>query len=300
MPASLAVVADDAATCTRCSLATGRTNVVFGMGDPASDLMFIGEGPGAEEDKQGLPFVGRSGQLLDRLMAEEMGLTRDRVYIANVVKCRPPDNRDPLPDEIDACRPFLEAQLELIAPKVVVTLGNFAGKLLLRQQGRHHQAARPQLPLRHGRARPHRAPGLRAPGWRRADGADARRPRAGQAGPRRRGIPARHLTHRDGPMIFARTTSAEETKALAAALAELARPGDLLLLAGDLGAGKTAFAQGYGAALGVDDLDHQPDLHPGPQLRGPPRAATTSTSTGSRRWPRSSTSACPRCSTTAG
>ena len=90
MPASLAVVADDAATCTRCSLATGRTNVVFGMGDPAADLMFIGEGPGAEEDKQGLPFVGRSGQLLDRLLLEEMGLTRDRVYIANVVKCRPP------------------------------------------------------------------------------------------------------------------------------------------------------------------------------------------------------------------
>jgi uracil-DNA glycosylase family 4 len=134
VPTSLAVVADDAATCTSCSLATGRTNVVFGMGDPGSDLMFIGEGPGAEEDKQGLPFVGRSGQLLDRLMAEEMGLTRDRVYIANVVKCRPPNNRDPLPDEIEACRPFLEAQLELIAPKVVVTLGNFAGKLLLRSK----------------------------------------------------------------------------------------------------------------------------------------------------------------------
>jgi uracil-DNA glycosylase family 4 len=133
VPASLAVVADDAATCTRCSLATGRTNVVFGMGDPSSDLMFIGEGPGAEEDKQGLPFVGRSGQL-DRLMAEEMGLTRDRVYIANVVKCRPPNNRDPLPEEIEACRPYLEAQLEMIAPKVVVTLGNFAGKLLLKSR----------------------------------------------------------------------------------------------------------------------------------------------------------------------
>lgn len=131
MPTSLAAVAADAATCTRCALAGGRTNVVFGMGDPTSDLMFIGEGPGAEEDKQGLPFVGRSGQLLDRLMGEELGLTRDRVYIANVVKCRPPDNRDPLPDEIAACRPYLEAQLELIAPKVVVTLGKFAGQLLL-------------------------------------------------------------------------------------------------------------------------------------------------------------------------
>jgi uracil-DNA glycosylase len=134
VPASLAVVADDAATCTRCALATGRTNVVFGTGDSASDLMFIGEGPGAEEDKQGLPFVGRSGKLLDQLLYEEMGLTRDRVYIANVVKCRPPNNRDPLPAEIDACRPFLETQLELIAPKVVVTLGNFAGQLLLRSK----------------------------------------------------------------------------------------------------------------------------------------------------------------------
>jgi DNA polymerase len=134
VPASLAVVADDAATCTRCALATGRTNVVFGMGDPSSDLMFIGEAPGAQEDEQGLPFVGRSGQLLDRLVAEEMGLTRDRVYIANVVKCRPPNNRDPLPGEIEACRPYLEAQLELIAPKVIVTLGKFAGQLLLRSR----------------------------------------------------------------------------------------------------------------------------------------------------------------------
>jgi DNA polymerase len=134
VPASLTVVADDAATCTRCSLAAGRTNVVFGMGDPTSDLLFVGEGPGAEEDKQGLPFVGRSGKLLDQLMAEELGLTRDRVYIANVVKCRPPNNRDPLPDEIAACRPYLDAQLEHIAPKVVVTLGKFAGQLLLQSK----------------------------------------------------------------------------------------------------------------------------------------------------------------------
>ena len=101
------------------------------MGSPTADLMFIGEGPGAEEDRQGLPFVGRSGQLLDRLMFEEMGLTRERCYIANVVKCRPPGNRDPQPDEITACRPWLESQLDLIAPKVIVTLGNFSSKLLL-------------------------------------------------------------------------------------------------------------------------------------------------------------------------
>lgn len=101
------------------------------MGNPAADLLFVGEGPGAEEDRQGLPFVGRSGQLLDRLVFEEMGRTRDDCYIANVVKCRPPGNRDPEPDEIAACRPFLERQVELIDPKVVVTLGNFATKLLL-------------------------------------------------------------------------------------------------------------------------------------------------------------------------
>lgn len=121
----------DALGCTACGLCAERTQVVFGMGDSRADLMFVGEGPGAEEDRQGLPFVGRSGKLLDRLMAEEMGLSRDTAYIANVVKCRPPQNRDPRPEEIEACRPYLEAQLELIDPRVVVTLGNFSSKLLL-------------------------------------------------------------------------------------------------------------------------------------------------------------------------
>jgi DNA polymerase len=131
VPTALEIVADEASTCTRCPLCEGRTNVVFGMGDPEADLLFVGEGPGAEEDKQGLPFVGRSGQLLDKLLLEEVGITRDACYIANVVKCRPPGNRDPKPDEIAACRPYLEAQLEHIAPRVVVTLGNFASKTLL-------------------------------------------------------------------------------------------------------------------------------------------------------------------------
>src|SRR5262249_34684910 len=102
-----------------------------GTGDPTADLLFVGEGPGAEEDKQGLPFVGRSGQLLDKLMLEEIGITRDRCYIANVVKCRPPGNRDPEPDEIDTCRPYLDEQVELLDPKVVVTLGKFSSQLLL-------------------------------------------------------------------------------------------------------------------------------------------------------------------------
>ena len=120
-----------ASSCTLCPLAGGRTQVVFGVGDPAADLLFVGEGPGREEDLAGEPFVGRSGKLLDRLMWEEIGLTRAECYIANVVKCRPPNNRDPMPNEIEACRPYLEEQITLIDPKVIVTLGNFATKLLL-------------------------------------------------------------------------------------------------------------------------------------------------------------------------
>ncbi len=124
-------LAIEASACTRCPLAGGRTTVVFGVGDPAADLMFVGEAPGRDEDLQGEPFVGRSGQLLDRLVLEELGLTRDRFYIANTLKCRPPANRDPRPEEIDTCRPFLDRQIELVDPKVVVTLGNFSTRLLL-------------------------------------------------------------------------------------------------------------------------------------------------------------------------
>jgi DNA polymerase len=121
----------EALACTKCPLATqGRTQVVFGDGDPHADLVFVGEGPGEQEDLQGVPFVGRAGKLLTRLI-EGIDLRRDQIYIANVVKCRPPGNRDPLPDEIESCRPYLEAQLTFIDPSVVVTLGNFATKLLL-------------------------------------------------------------------------------------------------------------------------------------------------------------------------
>ena len=128
---ALAELEQEALACTRCPLAGGRTTVVFGVGDPKADLMFVGEGPGHEEDLKGEPFVGRSGRLLDRLLREELGLGRDRVYIANVVKCRPPGNRDPAPEEVATCRPYLERQIELIAPRVIVTLGNFAVRLLL-------------------------------------------------------------------------------------------------------------------------------------------------------------------------
>ena len=125
----LAVLADSVAGCTKCRLAQGRTQVVFGSGHPHADLMFVGEAPGFHEDKQGVPFVGQAGKLLDKLLAG-IGLTRSDVFVANVLKCRPPGNRDPLPDEIQACEGHLWKQIELIQPKVVATLGNFATKLL--------------------------------------------------------------------------------------------------------------------------------------------------------------------------
>ena len=128
---TLAELEATALGCTLCPLAEGRTKVVFGVGDPNAELLFVGEAPGKDEDLQGEPFVGRSGKLLDRLVLEEVGLTRDQFYIGNVLKCRPPGNRDPKPDEIASCRPYLEQQVELIAPRVIVTLGNFATKLLL-------------------------------------------------------------------------------------------------------------------------------------------------------------------------
>jgi uracil-DNA glycosylase family 4 len=127
--AALRAYADETASCTRCPLAAGRTQVVFGVGNPAADLMFVGEAPGFHEDKQGIPFVGQAGKLLDRLLGG-IGLERSDIYIANVLKCRPPGNRDPQPEEIAACEPHLFRQIELIQPTLVATLGNFATKLL--------------------------------------------------------------------------------------------------------------------------------------------------------------------------
>jgi uracil-DNA glycosylase family 4 len=126
---SLRDYAEQTAGCTKCTLAKGRTQVVFGSGNPNAELMFVGEAPGFHEDQQGLPFVGQAGKLLERLL-EGIGLTRGDVYIANVLKCRPPGNRDPVPDEISACEPHLFRQIELIEPTLVATLGNFATKLL--------------------------------------------------------------------------------------------------------------------------------------------------------------------------
>jgi uracil-DNA glycosylase len=131
---ALAAIRNEIGDCTRCKLhRLGRRQVVFGVGNPSADLMFVGEAPGADEDVQGIPFVGRAGQLLTKII-EAIGLTRDDVYIANVIKCRPPENRNPEPDEVDTCEPFLFQQIDRIQPKVIVALGTFAAKALLKTQ----------------------------------------------------------------------------------------------------------------------------------------------------------------------
>jgi len=142
---ALATVRTDLGECTRCKLHKGRIKLVFGTGNAEARLMFVGEGPGAEEDEQGVPFVGRAGQLLTQII-KAIGLEREDVYIANVVKCRPPGNRNPEPDEIEQCEPFLMRQMDVIKPAVVVALGKFAAQTLLRTtepiskiRGRFHQ-----------------------------------------------------------------------------------------------------------------------------------------------------------------
>jgi len=130
--AALKAIRDDLGDCTRCKLHTlGRKQIVYGVGNPNADLMFVGEAPGADEDVQGEPFVGRAGQLLTKII-EAIGLTRADVYIANVIKCRPPGNRNPEPDEVEQCEPFLFRQIDTIKPKVIVALGKFAAQCLLR------------------------------------------------------------------------------------------------------------------------------------------------------------------------
>ncbi|NIR17600.1 MAG: uracil-DNA glycosylase, partial [Desulfobacterales bacterium] len=117
--------------CTRCKLHSTRTHIVFGIGNPETSLVFVGEGPGYDEDRQGEPFVGKAGQLLTRII-EAMGLKREEVYIANIIKCRPPNNRNPETDEIASCEPYLKKQLEIIRPQVICALGTFAAQTLLR------------------------------------------------------------------------------------------------------------------------------------------------------------------------
>lgn len=129
-PGLLAALRDEIGECTRCKLQKGRTHLVFGTGDPQAELMFVGEAPGEDEDRVGQPFVGKAGQLLTRII-RAMGLPRDKVYIANIIKCRPPKNRNPDPDEIETCSPFLRRQIEIIRPKVICALGTFAAQTLL-------------------------------------------------------------------------------------------------------------------------------------------------------------------------
>ena len=170
---SLVEVYKQASVCVKCPLSETRNKVVFGSGNADADLMFVGEAPGAEEDRQGLPFVGRAGNFLTELL-EGIGMRREDVFIANVLKCRPPGNRDPQPEEIDSCRPWLEEQVRLIEPRVIGTLGNFATKLLtgsptgitkVRGTAQHHTlGGRPVLllPLFHPAAGPADAAGRRA------------------------------------------------------------------------------------------------------------------------------------------
>ena len=154
--------------CFTCPLAEHRTNLVFGAGNANADLMFVGEAPGAQEDEQGLPFVGRAGKLLDELLGE-VGLVRKDVWITNVLHCRPPGNRDPLPEEIEACKPYLYRQIQLIEPRMICTLGNFATKLLTRSnRGIMSVRGRPQVHELGGRwvrlyPLCHPAAGLRTP-----------------------------------------------------------------------------------------------------------------------------------------
>ena len=128
---TLEEVREELGECTRCSLCEGRRTIVFGDGNPEAKLLFIGEGPGEQEDRRGLPFVGRAGELLTQMIEKGIGIPRSEVYICNIVKCRPPRNRTPLPPEVGACRPFLDGQIRAIAPRVIVTLGKPAASLLL-------------------------------------------------------------------------------------------------------------------------------------------------------------------------
>jgi uracil-DNA glycosylase family 4 len=169
--AELAAQAEVVASCRRCRLCEGRNRTVYGAGNGDADLMFIGEGPGAEEDRQGLPFVGRAGELLTRIIAA-IDMTREQVYIANIVKCRPPGNRDPQPDEVAACRPYLERQVRLVRPRLLVALGRIAAQTLLgtdlpigRMRGQWFQVMGVPTMVTYHPAALLRNPALKRPTW---------------------------------------------------------------------------------------------------------------------------------------
>lgn len=250
---ALVTVFREASVCTKCALSESRTRVVFGAGNADADLMFVGEAPGADEDRQGLPFVGRSGALLDTMLGE-IGMSRDDVFIANVLKCRPPENRDPKSEEIATCRPYLFRQIELIEPTVICTLGNFATKLLSGDPTgitRVHGVAQ----IHEFNGRPvhlfplfHPAAALRATGVAeklRADiGAlpELLRRTPNQIPPGRFQMPVRSVT----------TSSAEESEAIGKELAGGLNPGDVVVLRGEVGTGKSTLIRAACRALGVE------------------------------------------------
>jgi DNA polymerase len=259
--ASLEALREHIGECHRCPLGETRTRVVFGVGDPHARVVFIGEGPGKNEDLKGEPFVGVAGQLLNELLAHA-GLERSEVYIANVVKCRPPGNRDPEPIEIETCTPFLREQIRIIKPDVLVTLGNFATKFVLktdtgitRLHGKVQQAGRfAVLPIFHPAAAIYdrtKRDALFADFERLRELLAAAAP-AGSDAPERGAAPTAAPAG-GGPAAGRVLASASQraTGALGEALAPLLAAGDVLVLSGDLGAGKTQLTKGIARALGV-------------------------------------------------
>ena len=272
--------------CAKCPLHETRTKAVFGAGDADADLMFVGEAPGAEEDRQGLPFVGRAGQLLNQML-EEIGLSREDVFIANVLKSRPPGNRDPQPVEIEACRPYLFEQVRLIEPKVVCTLGNFATKLLsgnpagiTRVRGTpqvHELGGQDRLPAAalppgcgaaHSGGQGDPARRLRHAAGPAGDGSTGRRAwRGGPGGGARRRAralrrPARLLR------LSVETGAPEQTEALGAELAARLEPGDVVVVSGEVGAGKTTLIRGACRALGIEQPVTSPTFTIGQRYDG--------------------------------
>ena len=275
MTRTLAEAAADASGCVRCRLSETRTQVVFGVGDPAADLLFIGEAPGMHEDRQGEPFVGAAGQLLTRMLGE-IGLTREEVYIANVLKCRPPANRDPLPDEIETCTPWLVEQISLDPA------GGDRDPRQLRHEVRAADPAGDHLdagivyPWHGRRVIPtfHPAAVLRGGGETSRQFQDLRddfrlmRATLDEAPRRRRATPPPPTPHRrptrrptsttarwgcSEVAAIVETATADDTRAVGAALAGLLVPGDVLVLTGDLGAGKTTLTQGIAKGLGATE-----------------------------------------------
>ena len=280
-------------SCTKCPLHETRTKTVFGAGDADAELMFVGEAPGAEEDRQGLPFVGRAGQLLNQLL-EGIGLSREEVFIANVLKSRPPGNRDPQPLEIEACRPYLFEQVRLIEPKVVCTLGNFATKLLSgNPAGITRVRGTPQVHELGGRTvflLPlfHPAAALRTPAMKetlRADlgllpellvGPAPAGPEPEERRSRRRRSPVRH-----SPPMTSSTCSAERDawrpwkphrrptpKPSAPASPQACDPATSSIVSGEVGAGKTTLIRGACRALGVEGPVTSPTFTIGQRYRG--------------------------------